>query len=199
MTNEQHKGQRGFSLLEVMIVTTILVVIVGGIFQVLSAGLNAYNSGTVLVDVQGLARRTMEGMIREVQGAGLSTVSPTPPLPGQTGTSTITFQQATGYSGGSVTWGDTITVAFAYVDGESDNGADDNGNHLVDEGVVTLTIDDGEGGITNETIGYWVKEGGLQFNLSGALLTITLEVERYEPRGELMQALLSTTVKIKNQ
>lgn len=191
MVLKNKKKEQGFSLLEVMIVTTILVIIVGGIFEVFSAGLNAYNTGTVLVDVQGLARRSLEKIVKEVQGAGIDTIS-------QSGSTSITFQKATGYTDGSVTWGDTITIAFDYLDDENDNGVDDNGNRLVDEGKIEMTTDDGEGGLTTEVIGYWLKEDGLQFSLSGRLLTITLEIERYEPKGELMQVRLVTTVKIKN-
>ena len=86
------------------------------------------------------------------------------------------------------------TIAFAYETGETDNGADDNNNQIIDEGFVTLTVS----GSPLESLGHWVKEDGLSFNLDGSVLTIRVDMQKYSVKGELMETFLETTVLIKN-
>ena len=192
--NPKRQAQAGFSLIEVMIASVILIIVLTATFEVLSVGLDNYNSGSTLVEVHAHARRILDRAAKEIQGAGLSTISPTPPATGQTGTHTITFQKSTGYSGGSVQWGNVTTIAFAYETGETDNGADDNNNQIIDEGFVTLTVS----GSPLESLGHWVKEDGLSFNLDGSVLTIRVDMQKYSVKGELMETFLETTVLIKN-
>jgi prepilin-type N-terminal cleavage/methylation domain-containing protein len=190
--------QAGFSLLEVMIVTVILIVVLTAVFQVISTGMNTYNTSSALTEIQGQARRVLDRVARELQPAGLATISPTPPATGTPGTHTITFQQNVGYSGSAITWGDVTTIAFAYMAGETNDGADNNNNGLVDEGVVRMTVTPTAGAPLVNDLGAWVKEDGLTFNLDGNLLTIRIEMQKYNLRNELLEATLETKVQIKN-
>jgi prepilin-type N-terminal cleavage/methylation domain-containing protein len=196
MRMNKHR-QSGFSLIEVMIVTTIFFVVLGAIFQVMSIGLYTYQSGDAMVAIQNQARRIVDKIANEIQAAGLSTISPTPPATGSEGTHTITFQCSTGYSGDSIQWGDVTTIAFGYESGETDNGVDDDGDTLIDEGLITRSVVSGESTVT-ETLGMWVKENGLSFNLNRSLLIITIEMERKDIRGEILETSLTTSVQIKN-
>ena len=186
--------QAGFSLVEMMIVMVIMTIIIGGVMQVLLSGLHTYNVGSNLVDIQNQARRVVDRIAKEIQGAGIDTISPTPPATGSTGTHTITFQPCTGYSGGAVTWGSVTTIAFAYAEGETDDGLDNNNNIIADDGKVTLAVT----GLDTVVLGRWIKEDGLSFNLDGSLLTITVELEIPSARGETEETTLVTTVEIKN-
>ncbi len=189
--------QSGFSLLEVMIVTVILIIVLGGIFEVLLSGLNTYNESSIMTEVHTHARRIIDSVANEIQGAGLSTIYPIPPESG-TGTSTISFQTATGYSAGAIQWSDVITISFEYEAGESDNGADDNGNGLIDEGVVKRTVTDSGGGTTSKILGHWVEEDGLSFNLRLDVLTIALKLKKKGYKGDPWTTTLTTAVQIKN-
>jgi prepilin-type N-terminal cleavage/methylation domain-containing protein len=190
-------AQSGFSLIEVMVVTVILTIVIGGIFEILHSGLTTYNEGSIMTEVQTHARRIMDAVAGEIQGAGVSTLYPVPPATG-TGTDTIDFQIASGYSGGSVLWSDVITIAFEYETGESNDCVDNNGNGLIDEGVVTRTVTPAAGTPQTRILGHWVKEGGLAFNLNGDLLTITLTLEKPGYRDEPWKTTLVTAVKLKN-
>lgn len=195
---ERGRGQEGFSLIEVIIVTVILVVILGSVLEVLSVGLGTFNTGSVLTEIQAQARRVIDDVAKELQQAGMSTISPTPPATGTDGTTTITFQTCVGYSGGANVWSDVTTIEFAYEAGETDDGADNNNNGLIDEGVVQRTVVDGAGVSTTEILGHWVKEDGLRFNMDGDLLTISIEMHKKVVEGDIMETELATAVLIKN-
>jgi hypothetical protein len=159
--------------------------------------MTTYNESSIMTEVHTQARRIMDGAANEIQGAGLSTIYPIPPETG-TGTNTISFQIASGYSGSSIQWSDVITIAFEYAAGETDNGVDDNGNGLVDEGVVTRTVTPAVGSPTKKTLGHWVVEDGLSFNLRLDVLTITLKLRKAGYRGDPWETTLTTAVQIKN-
>ena len=186
-------AQAGFSLVELGIVTLVLSLVVIATFGVMQFGLETENTGSTLIEIQGMARRVLDGIAKDLQNAVLTTISPTPPAAGQAGTHTITFSPCAGYSGGSLQYGSVTTIAFAYETGESNNGQDDNSNKLVDEGVVAKTV-----GGTTQTLVHWVKEDGLSFNLDGHLLTVTLELERRNAKGDMLQASLATSIQIRN-
>lgn len=186
--------QAGFSLIEVMIVAVIMTIVVGGVMEMLLSGMQTYNIGSNLVDVQNQARRIIDRVSKEIQAAGIDTISPTPPATGSEGTHTITFQPCTGYSGGSIQWGNVTTIAFEYAEGETDDGADNNNNGIADDGKVTLTVSGGD----TTVLGRWVKEDGLSFHLDGRLLTITVELEKPSTPEEMEEATLVTTIEIKN-
>ncbi len=182
---EELKRQAGFSMLEVMIVTAMLMVAITAIFQVIAAGTDHYNSGSVLVDIQAQARRMMDRIVTDLESSGTSVVS-------LSGSDSISFQKNTGYSGGSITWGNVITIAFAYETGEIDNGVDDNNNGIVDEGVITRT----ESG-TTVTLGHYLKENGLTFIKVGNFVTIRMELAK-PAKGELLETYIETSVLLKN-
>lgn len=190
------RKQAGFSLVEVMIATAILAILFSAVLGTMTMGMQTFNSASALVDIQNQARRTLDDIARAIQPAGLSTISPTPPALGSPGTHTITFQPCTGYDVANdlQQWGSVTTIAFAYERGEANDGVDNNGNNLIDEGIVTLLV----AGSGNKTLGHWLKEDGLSFNLDGTVLTITLEMHKRGAKGLLMETSLSTSVQIKN-
>lgn len=192
--------QAGFSLVEVLIASAVLAILVSAVLGIMVVGLQTFNSGNAITVIQNQARRIMDSIAKEIQPAGLSTISPTPPALGSAGTHTITFQPCTGYDGASdppQQWGNVTTIAFAYDSGETNDGVDNNGDGLIDEGLVTKTV---VGATSSQTkiLGHWVKENGLSFNLDGTLLTITLEMQKRGGKNELLETSLTTTVQIKN-
>ncbi len=60
-----------------------------------------------------------------------------------------------------------------HLEGEIDNGADDNGNGLIDE-------------------------GGLSFSLAGKTLTIRLTIQGIHPKGQLISRTLETSLTLRN-
>jgi hypothetical protein len=59
------------------------------------------------------------------------------------GTSNLQFRKAIGFTGTGPQWGQPLSLAFEYAPEELDDGLDNDGNGLVDDGVLVLTRDVG--------------------------------------------------------
>jgi type II secretory pathway pseudopilin PulG len=60
---------RGFSLIEILISSVILIIIFAGVFFVLNAGDQSWNAGTGSLDLQQQVRQAMDGMSKELRQA----------------------------------------------------------------------------------------------------------------------------------
>lgn len=60
-------GIKGFTLIEIMIVTLILGIIIGGIFGVLYVADKSWSFDMALLELQQAVRQAMDGMTREVR------------------------------------------------------------------------------------------------------------------------------------
>ena len=58
---------RGFSLIEILISSVILIIIFTGVFFVLNAGDQSWNAGTGSLDLQQQVRQAMDGMSKELR------------------------------------------------------------------------------------------------------------------------------------
>lgn len=56
------------------------------------------------------------------------------------GADTITFQAVDDFAAGAVVLGNLNQLAFQYAPGEANNGIDDNGNGLIDEGGLAFEV-----------------------------------------------------------
>jgi type II secretory pathway pseudopilin PulG len=180
--------QRGFTLIEVVVVAGCLVVMILAIGATILASQDNYAAGMTLSSLQNHAQSVMDKIAKEVRQSGPLTFFPVP-----SNTDNLTFQKSVGYSGGAVQWGNAITYAFQYETGENDDGVDNNGNGLIDEGIIVRT-ENGQ----NITIARWVREGGFLFFLSGDVLTIQLTLERRNSKGRIFNATVTTSVDVKN-
>jgi prepilin-type N-terminal cleavage/methylation domain-containing protein len=70
--------QRGFTMTEMLMVTTVLAVILGGVILVQQQGQQAYLFGSHRVEVQQNNRSALELMIRELRQAQSITATPSP-------------------------------------------------------------------------------------------------------------------------
>lgn len=139
----RRRGRRGFTLLEVVLSLGLLVLVMGGVMQVTLTSQGAVRESMAQVRLLQRSRRAVDTMVAEVSSAGRGTI--TPALLAPLGGSTIDFQKSEGYAGGAVQWSPVVRYAFEYAPGEVDNGLDDNGNGLVDEGALVRTEDPGGG------------------------------------------------------
>ena len=209
----------GFTLLEVIIATAILVAMLGVLFSLVNASQSLEARNVTIADLRSHARITLDRIVRELSDSGLSTfvVTPTADL----AASGVSFQRATGYVAGTVTYGPQERIAWEPEPGEIDNnGIDDNGNGLVDEGQVVLTrnvglptaqrivlatdvakLSAGEvwNGVDDNGNGL-VDESGLWFAVNPAtrLMSVGLTLERVSRQGELLQASVETSIVLRN-
>lgn len=160
-------GRRtGSTLLELAVAAGLLTMVLGAIALVGSASDKAYRTGTTASQLEAQASLTMERIVAELRMAGRATISPDP-APG-VGSERIDYLRAESFALGAVQWSPLRRLAFEYEVGELDNGLDDNGNGLVDEGLVVLTEDLGGPDERRRVLTRWVREteaGELDNNL----------------------------------
>lgn len=193
-------NRQGFSLLELMIVTSIFGIILAGVYGILMSTQSTYAVGTASASLNLQARRTVDRIAEELRDAGVETLFPSPTLP--FGSDDLTFQKNVGYQAGAIVWGDVNRVALwepaspalalwtdlgganeksafltlwvrEYAEGEVANGLDDNGNGLVDE-------------------------KGISFALDGNTLTIRLTLERIGEDDQVYTASVDTSIRLRN-
>jgi prepilin-type N-terminal cleavage/methylation domain-containing protein len=187
--------RRGFTLIEIAIAVAVALVLLASVYAVTSEATDTAGVGTSVAVLESQASRALDRIATELTGAGLSTVEPE----GVQGEPTVIFRKSRGAEGGEIEWGPRQSFELrdggivwirdvdaespravvltggvrALAEGESANGADDNGNGLVDE-------------------------PGLSFELSGRTLTIRLTLERADRVGGVLTRTMTTSVKLRN-
>jgi type II secretory pathway pseudopilin PulG len=212
-------GAAGFTLLEVMVSTAFLVVMMVVLFSLLSASQSLEARNVAMGDLRAHARMALDRIVRELSDSGLSTFTVTPTADLALGS--VTFQRATGYVGGAVVYGPQERIAWEIEPGEVDNNnIDDNGNGLIDEGQVVLTLAPGQpteqrviiatdvaklaaGEIFNgadDNGNGLIDEGGLWFAVDPVtrLLSVGLTLQRVTRQGELLTASVQSQIVLRN-
>jgi hypothetical protein len=152
----------GFSLVELMIVATVFLVLVGAVTLTADANARAYQTGMTVATLESQSAIAVERVAAELRTAGLATLNPDP-APG-VGSDNLRYAKAVDYQSGAIVWTPKRFLRFEYEQGELDDGVDNNGNGLVDEGRLVITEDAGG---PNER--QWVLTHGVAEYLEGEL------------------------------
>ncbi len=167
ISREQRRGRAGFTLLEVMIVMTLLGLVMAAVSITMETSRGAVNTSSAVTKAENLCYRALYRIVNEVRDAGKVTLAPAlaPPL----SSPEINFQNSLGYVAGAPVWGDPLRIQFVpgsgrvtwtenpglanersvglvrsvadYLEGEVPNGLDDNGNGLIDERGLCFTLE----------------------------------------------------------
>lgn len=206
----------GFSLLEIMITLTVISTLLGSLLLALVSSTKASRIGMSRQDLEGLARRTLDRIARELMSSGTSVLIPDPIAP--FGSSALTYQAAAGVAGEVIAWNASTRLERELDDGETNDGTDENGNGLVDEGRVRLTLDVGGVGERSLTLAHHVREylegespngvddngnglvdeAGLCFERRDETLLIRLSLERLDLDGKSFVRTVATSVRLRN-
>lgn len=155
----------GFTLVEALIVATVLGIVLYGVFGVLAASSNSYRHSTANLDMESRGSRLMERLVDALRRSGGTTLTSVPVNP--LWTTTLDFQRSQGFEGvagnwseveglrvdlavGSLRWLrepgmvsqaviDDVQSVRPLLEGEIANGLDDNGNGLIDEPGFCVT------------------------------------------------------------
>jgi prepilin-type N-terminal cleavage/methylation domain-containing protein len=205
--------QAGFSLIEVLIALTILALVGASVGMVLQRTQNNFvaTTGALEQDVSG---STALRRIREtLRSAALGTA--TPRLEAPMSSPFLEFQRD---PSGTGAWNDIERIEWRLVPGEIDDGLDNNGNGMRDEGrVVWLEsfglpeerehvlvsnvseifageavngADDNGNGLNDEP--------GLCFNFAGESLTIRLSLEKRDLNGHQYASAFQSGLHLRN-
>ncbi len=205
-------------MIEVLIAMTVLTMVLAMVGLATLSGQEAYKTGVNAAHLENQARRTLDRIANEVMEAGQQWVlpQPLPPL----GSGTLNYRRNTGFGGGNIAWSTNTSIQFQYAPGELDDGLDNDGNGLVDDGVVALVQDVGGPDQQTTILTRWVAEflqgevpngaddngnglqdeGGLSFEYDPALqmLTIRITLQRRDAEGRLATRTMQTSVRLRN-
>jgi len=213
--NNQRKG---FALIEVAVSLAIITVIVGSLVEVNRSTMNTFAQTSAATLVHTQARRALDRVAAELENGELATLQPNPVIAGVS-TDNIQFQTATGVDSatGAIVSSSTTKLAWVLEPGELNNGVDDNGNGLIDEGELVLirnylqanqqtivlahgvskllqgetanNADDNGNGL--------IDEHGFCIFREGNLLRVRLTLER-SVKGKVVMATVETGVRLRN-
>ena len=206
----------GMTLIEVLLGVVIMSMLLGALGVVTVRGSSASRSSMSASELDSEARRLLDAISTELIQAGRLGLAPEPLAPW--GSPELAYQRNVGFAANNVVWGSTERIRFEYEPSEADDGADNNGNGLVDEGLIVWTRDPGLVSQRNRVLGRWVREylegevpngvddngnglldeRGLSFEVQGDVLTIRLSLERADAEGRLLTRTVQTSVNIRN-
>jgi prepilin-type N-terminal cleavage/methylation domain-containing protein len=207
----------GFTLIEVMITSSLVGLVVSAILGLGMSGTSVFRSGSSRANLDAASQRAMERIVAELTTAGKGKLAPL--ATGANGETSMLFQQAIGVTAGKTDWTPLpLSLDWELETGELDNGIDDNGNGLVDEGLVVLTRDAGGPNPDRVILCRWVRsylegevpnggddngnglfdERGFCFERVGDSLVIRLTLERLDSDGIPVVRSLETTVRLRN-
>jgi len=212
-----HEGTRGgFTLLESLISLTLLAILFLAVARTSQTASDAFDEGSIQQNLDVQAHRAVERIATLLELAELSTLTPAPTVP--LGASDLRFREPLDFAGGSVQWGAYQRLAFELDPGETEDGTDENGDGLVDEGRVLWTQDigapgertvvlctnvasylEGEQGNNDDDNGNaLVDERGLAFELDGPVLHVHLTLLRALPEGRVITRTVESALRLRN-
>lgn len=192
----------------------IFAVAAGVPFMVLESSTKAYRAGATIAEIDSAARNGLQRMTEVFSSAGLASVAP-PGVASPLSASALEFQRAVDFTAGAVVWSPTERIEFQYSPGDPDDGIDNDGNGLVDEGRVVWIQDlglpserrttlcngvrewlEGEtpGNGNDDNDNQLIDERGLAFHFEGERLRIHLTLERVDAQRQRMTQTVETSV-----
>jgi len=207
----------GLTLVEVAVATALLAGIFLALGLSLDSAFDAQEMAEAEAELDQQAHRALGQIVRELADAGAASLgAPT----GAFGSTTLAFRRPAAYDSGTdvTTWSTETRIGWRREAGELDDGADNDGDGLVDEGEVFWTYDfdqatertvtkvrgvpelaEGEdANLLDDNGNGIVDEAGLDFEWDGAVLTVRLTLARVGPNGEPMLRSVQTATRLRN-
>jgi len=218
-TTRNH-GRAGFTLVEMMLGLVVLAMMAGAALIVSTSTEEASSAGMTGVDLDMRSGRALHSVTETFRNVQLSSLNPAVVL-APFSTSTVTMQRVTGYDEASsapqLSAPDRLMLETAT--GEVDDGADNDGDGLVDEKRVvfierigtpqqrrrvlcTFVADSLEGEIAGNGIddngNGLVDEEGFCISYEGSVMVVRLTVERLSEDGRLVTRTVERRVRLRN-
>ena len=215
------RARAGHTLLELALGVALAAVAAVSVGYAAQRGLALYEAQTAGAALDGRAARAINRVAQELFGAMGTSLQPpleTPPGAPAVWSPALAFEHAIGWSGGAPLSGGQLRVEWELVPGELDNGLDDNGDGMIDEGRVVLTRDalgpdpdrivlvrsvpeylEGElpNGLDDNGNGL-IDERGLCFVRDGDVLTVRLSVQMTGSDGRTLVRTMEDSHALRN-
>jgi type II secretory pathway pseudopilin PulG len=215
MRAPSHRSARaGFTLVEAIVAGALLVLLLSSAVLAARGGMGAFRATQDASDAETRVRRALDRVVFELLSAGASELLPNPT--GDFGTADLQFRKPVGLVGTAPQWGQTLQLAWERAAAELDDGLDNDGNGLVDEGELVFTRDvggdehrivlcrgvaellEGEQANGDDDNGNGVRdEAGFNVHRVGDVLFVRLTVEQ-AGEGGVIARTLETSVRLRN-
>jgi type II secretory pathway pseudopilin PulG len=175
------RARSGYTLIELMVVSVIVIVLVTAVATILVNSQNAFSTGSTIETVQATAYRLANDIASELKNAKLSTLSPSQP----SNSTSISFQKVLGYTDGVSNTSTLITYAYQT-----------NSDPKLGNGRLVRTQDS-----KSVTQGNFIRAlnpdtglPGFCVTRNGNSLTVSVTVEQSDVRGLAIRYASTTTV-----
>ena len=212
----RRSDRTGLTLTEVVVSLALVGILSGALTMVLGANTRAMSTGTRSSELNTLALRGLDEICERLQSSSREQCDPQIETPWHT--STVDYQRAVARAGNAIVWGNPERIEFQYSPGELDDGVDNNGNGLIDEGRVVWLENPGLANERSVVLCNWVRElmedetldgtdengnflldeGGLAFDFDGNRVTVGLTLERPDRQGVLITHTVQKTIAFRN-
>ena len=218
MRSQPRKNLRGATLLEMIIATGLLAMLGSSAFRLSDSLTGHVRTETVSADLDRTGRATMVSITSRLRASDANAVTPAAvTLPDST--SWLDFQRCIGIAGTDVQWGNPERLVFEYDVGEVDDGVDNDGDGLIDEGRVVLVENPSLPGERRRVLCNWVSESlegevpgnlvddngnglvdepGFCIHFDGRRATARLTLARMDSYGNLVEHTFLKSVALRN-
>ena len=176
----------------------------------------ALQVGSTVAKVDLQVQRALQDIKERLRTASFATVTPTPAAPFHS--NRIEYQRVIGYGAGGVEWGPPEAMELELEPREVLDGADNDGDGLVDECQIVLIENPGlaaqrrsvvcrgvRAALEGETLGNGADdnfngledEPGFALEFDGSRVTVWLSLERTDPSGQPIVRTLSSTLNLR--
>lgn len=221
MRHAPARARAGFTVVEAVLALALFLILFSSAVLAARGGAGAFRNSQGKTDLEARLRRTLDRVAFELMSSGASTLMASPASgsgepDSDFGAFDFQFCQAIGVNGTAPQWGPTLSLARQYAPGELDDGLDNDGNGLVDDGVLVLTRDvggdehrvvlcsgvrellEGEVADGDDDNGNGVTdEAGFNVHRRGEVLFVRLTLEESLESGTLIRTL-ETAVRLRN-
>jgi hypothetical protein len=209
-----HTSRAGFTFVELAVASALLVLLLSSALLAARGGMGAFRATQDTSDAETRVRRALDRVVFELLSAGSSELVPNPT--GDFGTADLQYRKPVGIIGTEPDWGPTHALTFVFAPGEGNDDVDNDGNGLVDDGLLVLTRDvggnehrvvlcrgvrellAGEVADGDDDNGNGVRdEAGFNVHRVGDVLFVRLSVEEPVETGTIVRTL-ETSVRLRN-
>lgn len=206
------------TLLEMVIAAAIFATLLSAVGLTVTRGTGLYRSSLTAKELDAMAARSLERIVDELIAADRSTLALNPPAP--FGAFSVNYARAAGMVGGVLVVGDTRRIRARIDDTELDNGVDDDGDGMVDEMRLELSLDTvgapaqaiGIGNFVREFLEGEVFNGAddngngivderglcITYNALSTIATVRLSLERPDADGRPVVRTVEAAVQVRN-
>lgn len=206
----------GYSLIETAITLAIVGVVASYGMMAARGGRRSFESTSRNTVLESQVRRALDRAAAELLTVGDGELLPDPT--GSYGASDVAFRKAVGLTGTSIDWSNPMRLVREYEEGELDDDLDNDGDGLVDEGLLVLVRNEGLSNELRVVVGRGVTEllegetfngvddngngivdeAGFSMHREGDVLRLRLTMQAADKAGVVSTRTLETSVRIRN-